>query len=318
MPKFVNNLEMSRNQLLNVLFQVLAGDPGSPAEAQFWYDSTTGNHVPRFYNGTSVKTFATTDDVAAGTPDATTTVKGKIKLAQDLGGTADLPTVTQVGGASAANIADAVTKRHTQNTDTGTTATSFQLDSGASGPRLKNSSGEIQARNAADNAYANLHANDLALEGNLTVNGTTTHVNSTTVDTGDNQILLNSLIATNAANTNGGIALKRLAADNTTRRDAELNYNVTSNRWETVQGVTTSAPNTFTVANKVTATIGDGSSTSIAITHNLGTKDVHVSIRDTSTDAQVLTDIVSTSTSVVTLSFAVAPTTNQYTVTIIG
>jgi hypothetical protein len=47
---------------------------------------------------------------------------------------------------------------HTQNTDTGTTATSFQIDSGASGPRIKNSSGTMQVRNAADSALATMEA----------------------------------------------------------------------------------------------------------------------------------------------------------------
>lgn len=45
---------------------------------------------------------------------------------------------------------------HTQNTDTGTTATSFQIDSGNTGPRIKNSSGTMQVRNAGDSALANI------------------------------------------------------------------------------------------------------------------------------------------------------------------
>lgn len=64
--------------------------------------------------------------------------------------------------------------------------------------------------------------------------------------------------------------------------------------------------------------VGDGSATSIAVTHSLGTKDVAVVVRDNSDDSIVETDIVATSTSVVTLSFAVAPTSNQYRVVVIG
>lgn len=47
---------------------------------------------------------------------------------------------------------------HTQNTDSGTTQTSFQIDSGNTGPRVKNSSGTLQVRNAADGALAPLAA----------------------------------------------------------------------------------------------------------------------------------------------------------------
>jgi hypothetical protein len=69
---------------------------------------------------------------------------------------------------------------------------------------------------------------------------------------------------------------------------------------------------------KRTFTIGDGSTTAIAVTHSLGTKDVAVQVRDVATDNHVFPDIANTSTSVCTLTFAVAPTTNQYRVVIIG
>ncbi len=69
---------------------------------------------------------ATTAFVAASitnstTPDATTTTKGKLQLANDLGGTADAPTVEKVGGSSATNInaatmlANAATASNTTN-----------------------------------------------------------------------------------------------------------------------------------------------------------------------------------------------------------
>lgn len=65
-------------------------------------------------------------------------------------------------------------------------------------------------------------------------------------------------------------------------------------------------------------TIGDGSTTAIACTHSLGTKDVIVQIRQASDDAVVMADIVQTSTSVTTITFAVAPATNAIKVVIIG
>jgi hypothetical protein len=69
---------------------------------------------------------------------------------------------------------------------------------------------------------------------------------------------------------------------------------------------------------KKTATIGDGSSTSIAVTHSLGTKDVVAQVRDASTDAVVECDITQTSTTVTTFGFAVAPASNAYKVVIVG
>ncbi len=72
------------------------------------------------------------------------------------------------------------------------------------------------------------------------------------------------------------------------------------------------------VARKFSANIGNGALTSIAVTHNLGTKDVAVSLREVSTDAGVLTDWVATDTNTVTLIFAVAPASNAYRVTVSG
>lgn len=59
-------------------------------------------------------------------------------------------------GLSVANTSDAISKKHSQNTDTGTTQTTFQIDSGNSGPKIKNSSGTAEIRNSADDDYAPL------------------------------------------------------------------------------------------------------------------------------------------------------------------
>jgi hypothetical protein len=73
----------------------------------------------------------------------------------------------------------------------------------------------------------------------------------------------------------------------------------------------------FTSA-KFTATIGDGTTTAIAVTHSLGTQDVIVQVRDATTNATVECDVVQTSTTVTTLTFNVAPAASAYKVVIIG
>lgn len=40
MPQFVNNVNFTKNQALNMVLQVLAGNHGSPVEGLIWYDST--------------------------------------------------------------------------------------------------------------------------------------------------------------------------------------------------------------------------------------------------------------------------------------
>lgn len=62
-----------------------------------------------------------------------------------------------------------------------------------------------------------------------------------------------------------------------------------------------------------------GGSASQVITHNLGTRDVVVSVRENSSPyAQVFCDIEMTTENTITLRFAVAPAANAYRVTIVG
>jgi hypothetical protein len=71
------------------------------------------------------------------------------------------------------------------------------------------------------------------------------------------------------------------------------------------------------VVSKYAASVGDGSATSYTVTHNLGTRDVIVSVYDNSSPyAEVVTDVAHSTTNTVTIAFSVAPTTNQYRVVV--
>jgi hypothetical protein len=88
-------------------------------------------------------------------------------------------------------------------------------------------------------------------------------------------------------------------------------------------GITTSggttAIDTTVVARKYAASVGDGSSTSYTVTHNLGTRDVQVTVYDNTTPyAEVVADVQHSTTSTVTVLFSVAPTSNQYRVVVQG
>lgn len=71
-------------------------------------------------------------------------------------------------------------------------------------------------------------------------------------------------------------------------------------------------------ARKYSASIGNGSATSIAVTHGLGTKDVAVTLRQNADDAGVWTDWIATDANTVTLAFAAAPASNALRVTVVG
>jgi hypothetical protein len=65
--------------------------------------------------------------------------------------------------------------------------------------------------------------------------------------------------------------------------------------------------------------IGNGSATNIVVTHNLNTRDVTVTLRKTGSPYNVvMTDIAMTTVNSITLTFAKPPSSNQYTVTVVG
>lgn len=73
------------------------------------------------------------------------------------------------------------------------------------------------------------------------------------------------------------------------------------------------AVDTAVVVRKYAVAIGDGTATSITVTHNLNTRDVTVGVYDAaSTYDEVMCDIQHTTVNTVTLLFSVAPTAGQY------
>lgn len=72
------------------------------------------------------------------------------------------------------------------------------------------------------------------------------------------------------------------------------------------------------VARKSSATIGDGTATTITHTHGLNTFDVHASVQDATSHAGVIVDWVANTVNTVQYTFGTAPTTGQYRSTVIA
>ena len=230
---------------------------------------------------------------------------------------------------------------------------------------------------------------NLIVSGDLTVNGTTTTVNTETINLADNIIVLNSN-ATGSATENAGIEIERGTDPN-----VGLRWNETDNTWEATRNgtdyaailldgdpisaneitgfqedvedavaalvtgsnsvsvtytdngaaagnlaldttlattsylsktsglaVDISAVETKLVTDsftrKATANVGNGTNTSFAVTHNLGTRDVQVQVYDNASYDTVECDVVRTDANNVTVSFTVAPANNAYRVVVIG
>lgn len=150
------------------------------------------------------------------------------------------------------------------------------------------------------------------ISGDLTVNGTTTSVNSNTVNIGDNIIVLNS-DETGTPSQNAGIEVERGTASN-----VQIRWNEADDDWEYTafdhQG--TPAIQTYKIPRTFSDTIGDASATSINVDHNLGQTAVLVQLFDTSTGETVFAEVTRTSINRVVCAFAVAPGSGAITVLI--
>lgn len=80
----------------------------------------------------------------------------------------------------------------------------------------------------------------------------------------------------------------------------------------------TIAIDTAVVARKFAASVGNNAAVSFVLTHSFNTRDVAVTVFDNSTYAEVFADATHSTADTVTIAFAVAPTTNQYRVVIVG
>ncbi len=150
-------------------------------------------------------------------------------------------------------------------------------------------------------------AGDLTVDGNLTVSGSTTYLNTATLQVEDNKVLLNSN-TTGSPSVDAGIEVERGDAAN-----SEFFWDESEGRWTASNGSAS-----YVAALKYSANVGNNSATSFAITHNLGTRDVTVNVYDNATYETVEVDIARTNTSTVTVTFAVAPSTDAYRVVITG
>lgn len=149
----------------------------------------------------------------------------------------------------------------------------------------------------------------VVIAGDLTVQGTTTTINSNEVNIGDSILLLNS-DATGVASANAGLEVER-------GDDANITFlwNETNDRFEI-----TDENETYGVGRKYVHTIGtaDLTGATATITHNLNTKDVFVSLREVATDEIVYATYDAATLDTLEVKFATAPADGAYIVTIIG
>lgn len=320
--KFLVSIDLNKNELLNARIQNLGSAPSSPVAGQIYFD--TGTHVLYFYNGTEW-----------------TPTSGSTEVIQDLigstvvGGTGLTATYNDAAGTHTIKLNDtavsvgtygSITKVPTFTVDQQGRITSaseanlvIPLDSQTTGDYVATIVGTANevtvSPNSGHNAAVTIGLPDnveitgnLQVGGNLNVIGTVNSVNTTQINIEDNKVKLNSGF-TGTPTTDAGIVVER-----GTLTDTEILWNETSDTWT----LTNNGTAYHAIARKYAETLG-ASATSYTITHNLGTTDVTVQIFEAASPfAQVEADVKRTSSNVVTVDFAIAPTAGEYKVVVVG
>lgn len=348
--KMLGNLDMTHLQIINLRIHQIAGDLGGPVEGEIWYNSTT--HLLKWYNGTAnidplARANHSGSQTASTISDFAATAQG-YRLDQFAAPNTDLSinshkltNVTDPSGAQDAatkNYVDGVVQGFSwkqlpvraATTANGTLATAFANGQVIDGITLATNDRILikNQTNGQDNGIYVVQASGAPVRA--TDADTTAELRNATVwvslgtanaDTAWDQTAEITTVGTTVqtwAQVGGGSSYT--AGNGLQLIGSQFSVLPDPTPADLIATGTGLKTDTTKVAHIFSsATIGDGSTTSIVVTHNLGTRSVLVQVFATaSTYDEIWCEVQRTSTNTVTLIFAVAPTTNQYTCVVHG
>ena len=306
--KYLNNLDLNKNQLQQAVIQTASSDPSSPVAGQVYYNTT--ENVLKFYNGTA---FVSTGGDLTAVTSATT---GQLTIANSTG---PIPALTIVTG----TVANAGTALATGDQIYDFVTTGINA-------RIQNVTNPTGAQDAATKAYVdtvatglleykgayNASTNSPALTGGSNIASDKGDTYTVTADGSflGEQVRVGDLIIVEVAIS--ASSTPALTSFTIVQSNVDL-ATAAATSGATVKGISGYDSNNFSVTGgfvslkKFSASIGDGSNTSYTVNHALGSRDVIVQLYDNSSYDTVIADVVRTDTNNVTISFTVAPSTND-------
>lgn len=285
MPKFLSNIDLSNNQLVNALLETLAADPGSPTNSRIWVDSTN-NVLKVRLNGVTIS-LGRLDQITAPAAALGMNSQRITALADPTGAT------------------DAVNLQYLQAYSMGARAWKDPV-------RVVSTANVATLAGGAPNTVdgVTLVANDRVLVAGQTTASQNGIYVVTTVGTGANGTWTRATDADAGTELQPGTAVR--VNEGTT--NADTSWFITSDAAITI-GTTAITWTKLTAGGSGTvvsfAATGPGATgTSWVVNHALGSQDVTWSLRQVSDNAFVQADAVSTDANNLTFSFGQSVTLN--------
>lgn len=325
--KVLDHLDLSQNELRQALAHILGSDPSSPTAGQFWYHSGTG--TLRFRNASSSIIIGRLDQISAPTSDVSWNSRKLTNLASPSVGSdavnKDYADALRQGIADV--LHDPVRVAVSTNVNISSPGASQDGVSLTNGDRVL--------------LYGQSTGSDIGI---YNFNGTGTPMTRASDADATGEIIDGSLVAVQEGSRAGWVMIQTATPSGSMGSWAQTWIQYSTGSSYSADGVTLQLiGSTFSLlvpvgvssggtgaitaagaranlgaAGKYVATIGNGGSTSIQVTHNLGTRAVVVSVHDASTYDEVECGVQKTDPNYVTLTFAVAPASNSLSATVIG